>query len=93
MELDKDNYLKIREIKEKDTDGIIFTLTDDTEIMRIDSNGLTLSEDLTITNDNLNISSLNSVALTEFIKADGSVGFSDQVTGVNPISDDDLTTK
>jgi len=93
LELDKDNYIKLREIREKDTDGIIVTLSNGNEIARFDSTGLVISEALTITDGNLDISTLNGAPMTDYIKSDGSVGFDNQIKGVTPIADDDLTTK
>jgi len=93
VEFDKDKYLKIREIKEKDTDGIIFTLTDGTEIARIDSTGLVVNNSLTLVDDNLNVNTLNNVPLTDLILKDGSISFTNQIKAPSPISDDDLTNK
>lgn len=93
VEMEKDTYIKLREVREKDSDGVIFTLNDGTEVMRVDSDGLILGRDLTITNDNLNIGSINDIDIDEWIKSDGSVSFTGRVKGVTPVSDDDLVIK
>jgi len=93
VEFDKDKHLKIHKIKEKDTDGISFLLSSDDEIMKIDENGLTLNESLLLTTNNLNVGSINNIDINQYVRADGSVSFTDQVKGIYPISDTDLSTK
>ena len=93
VEFEKENFLKIREIKEKDTDGVIFTLTDGTEILRIDTTGVVINNNLTIVNDNINISKINDIQVSTFLQSNGSVPFTNQVQGIYPIGDADLTTK
>ena len=85
VEFEKTSVLKISEIQEKDTDGISFKLSDDSEMLRIDSDGVYLNK--IVTNE------INSTLLSKFILSDGNVSFTSQIKGVDPVSSEDLTTK
>jgi len=92
LSFNKNQTLRIHELQSLDTDGFKFSLSDGNEIFTIDENGLSISE-LTITGGNINVDSLNNVDLTEFIKSDGSITFTNQIKGITPEADDDLANK
>ena len=92
LNFNKANTLQIHEFKSLDTDGFKFTLSDGTELGTIDANGLSINE-LFISGGNISVTSINDIDVTEFIKSDGSITFTDQIKGITPVSDDDLSNK
>jgi hypothetical protein len=85
VEFAKTSELKIHDIKEKDSDGIAFLLSNGTEMLRVDSDGVHFNHAV--------ISTINDIPMTDFITADGNVTFTSQIKGVDPVADEDLTTK